>query len=125
MHPTGLQIIDDTQPEVCALATITNPVAEYIAMALQIDAQDDIDCSIRHLAVAPQLEVQGIKIDNRVDSGQRPALPGFNLRPDLVGDRADCRRRDFDVVDLAERLLDVAGRDAARIEVNDLLLELT
>ena len=56
-HPSTLQVADDAQPEVGAFPTVTDPVAQHITVALQVHAQDRVECSVPDLALPPQLHV--------------------------------------------------------------------
>ena len=58
-------------------------------MTVQIDAQHVVDGHIIDLAIAFELDVDGIQIQDGVDWSQGPVLPRLHQRPDLVCDGAD------------------------------------
>jgi hypothetical protein len=74
------------------------------------------------LAVA-DLHDQAVEVDDRVDGLQRPGLPRLGVLEHAVGDLGDQVRRDFGTVDLGQMALDLADRQAARVERDHLLVE--
>ena len=67
----------------------------HITLTVHIEPQHDGDGSVQHLAIPPQLKMNDIQVDNRIDARQGAALPGFDERPDLIRDRADGLGRDL------------------------------
>src|SRR5439155_4828363 len=69
------------------------------------------------------LEDERVEEDDRVDVVERPLLPLAHVLHDRVGDPADQVAADADAVDLGQVRLDVARRQAARVEREDLVVE--
>ena len=76
-----------------------------------------------HGAALADLQHQRVEEDHRVDVVQRPLLPLTHVLHDRVGDAADQVATDLDAVDLGQVRLDVARRQAARVEREDLVVE--
>ena len=91
------------------------PEAEHVAFAVEVDADRDVDRPVRDLRAA-DLDHQAVDQQDRVERIERPALPGDHVVDDLVGDLRDRLPRDLGPVDLEQVLLDVAGRQALRVE---------
>src|SRR4029450_12771690 len=123
LDPTSLEVGDDTQPEVGAFCSIADPVAGYVTMPVQVYTQDNVDRNIFNSALPAQLEVKPIKIDNRIDGGQRAILPGFHQRPDFVRDGPNRIGRDLDAVGLREQVLDVASGHPLAVHGEDFLFQ--
>ena len=91
------------------------PEAEHVALAVEVDADRDVDRPVRDLR-APDLDHQAVDQQHRVERIERPALPGDHLLDDLVGDLRDRLPRHLRPVDLEQVLLDVARRQALRVQ---------
>ena len=87
------------------------------------DAEREVAGPALHRAALADLEHQRVEEDDRVDVVQRPLLPLADVVHHRVGDAADQVAADLDPVDLGQVRLDVAGRQAARVEREDLVVE--
>lgn len=105
-HAATLEVAQHTEPEIGAFATVADPVAQHILVAVRVHGQDDVDGHILDLALPPQFDVECIEKDDGINGGQGTILPLFHQRPHLVGDGADGRCGDFNSVDVGNRLLD-------------------
>ena len=76
-----------------------------------------------HRPALADLQHQRVEEDDRVDVLQRPLLPLADVVHDRVGDAADQVAADLDAVDLGQVRLDVARRQPARVEREDLVVE--
>jgi len=68
--------------------------------------------------------MDGIQVNDGVDTRQRSILPRLHQRPDLLGDSANRRRRDVHAVQLGQRPGDVAGGQPASVHGQNLLFQL-
>ena len=91
------------------------PQAEHVALAVEVDADRDVDRPVGDLRAA-HLDHQAVDQQHRVERVERPALPGDHLVDDLVGDLRDRLPRDLGPVDLEQVLLDVPGRQPLRVQ---------
>jgi hypothetical protein len=117
-----LDLGEDLQPELRALAALAGPQAEDVAGALGGDGQGHVDGAVDHRAVA-DLDVDGVDEDDRVDGVQRPVLPLGHAVHDLVGDRGDRLAGDLHAIDLRQVGLDLAGGQALRGQGDDDLVD--
>jgi hypothetical protein len=84
-------------------------MTEHVAVTVQVDAQHDVERHVLNYALTPQLQVDSIQVNDRIDGRQGPVLPGFHQRPDFVSDGADGVGRYLDPVQVSQHILDVAG----------------
>ena len=101
----------------------SEPHAEYVALAFDRDAQGEVAGLALHRPALADLEDERIEEDHRVDVVQRSLLPLADVVHHGVGDTADQIPADLDAVDLGQVRLDVARREPARVEREDLLVE--
>src|SRR6266566_1741195 len=76
-----------------------------------------------HRPALTDLEDERVEEDDRVDVIERPLLPLADVVHDRVGDPADQVAAHLDAVDLGQVRLDIARRQAARVEREDLVVE--
>jgi hypothetical protein len=69
------------------------------------------------------LDPEGIEEHDRIHRLKRPGLPRRHLGVNGTGDRADEVRRDLHHVHLAEKRLDLAHREAAGVQRQNLVVE--
>ena len=79
-------------------------MTQYVLAAFQVEAQHVVHGNIFNPAIVTQLNVNGIQINNRINSRQFPVLPGFSQYLDLIGDGADRARRNLYPVNIPERV---------------------
>src|SRR5512138_1370124 len=99
-------------------------MAQHVTLTIQIDTQNNVHRGIGDFAITPQLEMDGVQIDDWVDRGEWAVLPSLDQRPDLVGDRTDGGWRYLDAIRLVQGVLNIARRHAFGVQPNDLLLQL-
>src|SRR6266542_2829423 len=102
---------------------LLDPEAEAVAFAVERDADRDVDGLLAHDLLVADRDLERVQIDNRVQLLERPALPGADVVLDRGGHLADQPVRDVDAVQLAQVPLDLAGRQPAGVEGEDLLVE--
>ena len=122
LHTALLEIGQHLHPELRALGLL-KPHAEHVAVPVDADPQGEIAGAALHAAALADLEHQAVEEDHRVDVVQRPGLPGPDVVHDGVGHPADQIVADIDAVDLGQVRLDVAHREPARVERDDLLVK--
>ncbi len=88
MNTTVAQVIQDRQPELCALI-IVNIHAQDIFPAGHVDSDCDIYNSFYDPAFATDMVVDGVHIYDSIDLLQRSLLPFSDKRLDPVRDAAD------------------------------------
>ena len=117
-----LELGEDLHPELRALGLL-EPHAEHVPLALDGDAEREVAGAALHPPALADLQHQRVEEDDRVDVIQRPLLPLTDVVHDRVGDAADQVAADLDAVDLGQVRLDVARRQPARVEREDLVVE--
>jgi len=117
-----LEVVEDLHPELGALGLL-EPHAEDVAVALERDAQSEIQGAALHAAAVTDLQHHAVQEHDRVDVLQRPLRPLADVVHDGVGHAADQVEADLDAVDLLQVRADVAHRQAARIQRQDLVVE--
>src|SRR5439155_22147171 len=113
---------EDLQPELGALAAL-KPDPEELALAVEVDADRQIAGVVADGLAVADLDDQGVEVDDRVERLQGPVLPRLDVVEDRVGDLGDQLRADLGAVDLGQVALDLADRQPARVERDDLLVE--
>ena len=76
-----------------------------------------------HDAFDPEFDEDAVEIDHRVERIERALLPQFDLGQNGVGDFANQRGADLDLVELFEFGLNVPRAQASRVERQDTLIE--
>lgn len=99
LHTTVPQAVKHGHPELGALI-FAYTHAQYILPAIQINTYGNIDRLPGDLPLAADMVVDGIHKYHRIDGLQRPLLPLFGHRQDLVRDPADRAVRDRNSVDI-------------------------
>ena len=117
-----LELGEDLHPELRALGLL-KPHAEHVALALDRDPEREVARAALDDAAFADLDHQRVEKEHRVDVVERSLLPGADVVDDRVGDAADQVAADLDAVDLLEVRLDVARRQPARVERQDLVVE--
>ena len=120
--PRALQLVHHLEPELGALALL-DPKAEDVLVALGIERQRDVDGLVVDQTLVADLHPQRIEEDDGIDAIERPVLPVADLLEHRIGDPADQIRRDLDAIELLQVALDLADRQAAGIERDDLAVE--
>jgi hypothetical protein len=105
-------------PSVCSIQK-----AQNFFLAIGIESERDIDRLVLDEALIADLDPQGVQENDRVDGIERPVLPRANLVEDGVGDPADEIGRDVDAIKLGQAALDLAHRQAAGVQAQDLAVE--
>jgi hypothetical protein len=100
-----------------------DPQAQQLLVALEVDAERNVDRFVDDLLVLAHLDDDTVQIDDRIERIQRSALPLGHLIDDRVGDLRDQRRGHLGAVHLLEGLDDLARRHPLRVEAQDLVVE--
>lgn len=117
------QAIQYGRPELCALI-LADPHAQNIFAAVQIKADGNVYCFLYDLPFTTDMVVNRIQKNYGIDRFQRPLLPFFCHRQDLIRDPAYRSVRHRQPVDILNMRLDVAGRHAFRIHGQNLLFDI-
>ena len=117
------QTIQYGRPKLCALI-LADPHAQNIFATVQIKADGNVYCFLYNLPFTTNMVVDRIQKNYGIDRFQRPLLPFFRHRQDLIRDPAYRSVRHRQPVDILNMRLDVAGRHAFRIHVQDLLFDI-
>ena len=118
----GLQVGQHLHPELRAFGLL-KPHAQHVAVAVEGDAQRQIQRAALHAAALADLQDHAVQEHDRVDVLQRPLSPVPDVVHDRVGHPGDQVAADLHAVDLLEVRLDIAHRQAARVQGEDLLVE--
>jgi hypothetical protein len=121
-HAALLELGEHLHPELGALGLL-KPHPQHVTLAVDGQAQRQVAGAALHAAALADLEHQRVEEDHRIDVLQRPLLPGAHVVHHRVGDAADQVAADRDAVDLLEVRLDVAHRQPARVQRQDLVVE--
>lgn len=117
------QAIQYGRPELCALI-LADSHAQNIFAAVQIKADGNVYCFLYDLPFTTDMVVNRIQKNYGIDRFQRPLLPFFCHRQDLIRDPAYRSVRHRQPVDILNMRLDVAGRHAFRIHGQNLLFDI-
>jgi hypothetical protein len=96
-----LDLGEDVQPVLGALAAVAGPQPQDFAPALSSDGQGDIDGPVGDRAVA-DLHVDGVDEDDRIDRVEGSTLRFGHALEDFVGDGGDGPEGNVGAVDLRE-----------------------
>jgi hypothetical protein len=110
------------QPELRALGLL-KPQAQDVALTVEVDSEREVASAALHAAAFTDLEHQAVQEHDGVHVIQGPRLPRPGVVHDGVGDGADQLMADVDAIDLRQVGLDIADRQAAGIERDDLLVK--
>ena len=86
--PRFPQSVEYGRPKLGALV-LADPHAQDIFLPVQIQTDGDVDRLFHDLPLTADVVVDGVKENHCVDGLQRPLLPFFRDRQNLVGDAAD------------------------------------
>jgi hypothetical protein len=103
--------------------TVLEPHPEHLTLAVERNRQREVAGFALHRAAVAGLEHECVEEDDRIDVIKRPGLPGPGVVHDRVCHPADQVAPDLDPVDLFQVRLDVAGRQAAAFQGEDLVVE--
>ena len=117
-----LELGEHLHPELGALGVL-EPHPEHVTLALDGDPQRQVAGLALHAAALADLQDHGVEEDHRVDVLQRPLGPGADVVHHGVGHLGDQVAADLHAVHLLQVRLDVARRQAPRVEREDLLVE--
>ncbi len=117
-----LEIVEDLHPELRALVGL-KPHAQDITLTVDPDRHRQVAGTPLDRAAVADLQHQRVEEDDRIDVIQWPCLPGPSVVHDRIGHPRDQIAADLDPVDLLQVSLDIPGRQAPRIEREDLVVE--
>ena len=86
--PAVAQLRAHPGPELRPLDRL-DPDPEHVLDPVQVDPDGQVRGPVADLVPVPDLDHQGVQVEDRVDLLQRPALPGLDLLEHRVGDRGD------------------------------------
>jgi hypothetical protein len=109
-------------PELGTLSLL-EPQAEHVAVALDGDSQREVAGAALHRAALADLEHERVEEDHRVDVLQRPVAHSRTSSMTASVTLEISSRPTFTPVDLLQMRLDVAHRQAAEVERQDLVVE--
>ncbi len=121
-HAAVLDLGQDVQPVLGALAAVTGPQPQDVPAALRGDGQSDIDGPVGDRSVA-DFHMDGVDEDDGIDRVQWAVLPFGHALQDLVGDGRDGLAGDVGAIDLGQVGLDLARGQALRGERDDHLVD--
>jgi hypothetical protein len=116
------EVGEDLHPELRALVGL-KPHPEHIALAVHRDRQREVAGTPLDRAAVADLQHHAIEEHDRVDVIQRPGLPGARVLHHRVRHPRDQVAANPDAVDLLQVRLDIARRQAPRIQGQDLVVE--
>ena len=122
LHAALLEIGQDLHPELRALGLL-EPHAQHITVAVQRDAEGEVERAALHAAAVADLEHHAVEEHDWVDVLQRPLAPVANVVHHAVGHAADEVAADLHTVDLLEVRGYVARRQSPGVEREDLVVE--
>src|SRR5262249_42966442 len=99
---------------------LLDPQPQHPLLAFAVEGERHVDRLVAHQPLVADLDPQRVEENHRVE---RPVLPFANLLEDRVGDPADQIGRNLDAVNLHQVRLDLAKRQAARIQANDAVIQ--
>jgi hypothetical protein len=117
-----LQVGEHLHPEFGAFRLL-DPDAQDVAGPVRQYRQGQRDGFAPHHGLIADLDAEGIEEDHRIQRLERPALPRRHFRNHGIGDRADQIRRDVHGIHLFQERLNLADRQAARRQRDDLVVE--
>jgi hypothetical protein len=109
-------------PELRALGFL-KPQAEHISRSVEPDPKHEITRPPLDAAALTDLQHQGVEEHDGIDVIQRPLLPRAGVIHDRVGDAADQVAPDLHAIDLGDMRLNIAGREAAGVKREDLVVK--
>ena len=122
LHTPVLQLRHHLQPELSAFG-LRNPQPQHFLQAVHPNPDRQVNCLVLNVPAVPDFELNRIQIHDRIDRFQLPVLPGPDFINHLFGDIRDQSRRHLYVVDLFQVFLDLARRQAPRVQRNDVLIK--
>jgi hypothetical protein len=117
-----LEVGQDLHPELRALVRL-KPHAQHITVAIHPDRHRQVAGPPLDRAAVADLEHQRVEEHDRIDVVQRPRLPRPRVVHHRVGHPRDQVAANLDAVDLLQMRLDIPGRQAPRIQREDLVVE--
>jgi hypothetical protein len=121
--PRLLSSVQHPEPEARPVGLL-DPEPEHVLLPIAIDPQREVDGLVPHDPFVADLHPQRVEDHHGVDPIERPLLPRGHLVEHGVGDRADHRRGDLDLVELFQVALDLADAHSPRVEREHIGIEL-
>jgi hypothetical protein len=117
-----LELGEDLHPELRALGLL-EPHPEHVPLTVDGDAEGEVAGPALHRPALPDLQDERVEEEHRLDVVQGPLLPLAHVVHHRAGDAADQVAADPNAVDLGQVRLDLTGREAARVERENLVVE--
>ena len=122
LTPRVFRSVEDLHPELRALGLL-EPHAQHVTVTVEGDAEREVERAALDRAALADLEDHAVEEHDRVDVLQRPLGPVADVVHHAVGDARDQVAADVHAVDLLEVRGDIARRQPARVEREDLVVE--
>jgi len=122
LHAALLELREDLHPELRALGLL-EPHPQDVAITVHRDPEREVARAALNAAALTDLQHQAVQKHDRVDVIQGPGRPRSRVVHHGVGDATDQITPDLDTVELPQIGLDVACREAPRIQRDDLLVK--
>jgi hypothetical protein len=118
----GLQVRENFHPELRAFGLL-DPDPEDVARPIGQHRERQVNRLASDDGFITNLDAERVEEHDRIHGLERARLPGGDLGHDRVRHRADQIGRDVDAVHVREKRLNLAHREPARIERDDLVIE--
>ena len=117
-----VQLRQHLQPELGALVGC-RPQPQHLFVPIHADADGHMHGADLPPPLGPHLHHQRVEIDDRIDRVERARLPRLDLLEHRLGHVGDQRWRHLHLVHFFQVALNLAGRHAARIQGQNLVVE--
>lgn len=121
-HAAIAQLCQHMQPEFRAF-TGGGPQPQHFFPAFQIDSRRHVNSAIFHPSFVAHFYIESVRKNHAVERLQRPVLLGTSLLHHCVRHFADQAGADFDLVQLLQVSLDLAGGHPTDVYRQDLVVE--
>lgn len=122
MQATVLQFIEDLQPEFGAFG-LFDPQAKHLLAAVSAHAQGKVDGLVLDCAFIPDLQSQGVEIDDWVLGLERALLSNGDLFDHFIRDGRDQVWRHLGTVQFQQVRLDLAHARTACVHADHVVIE--
>ena len=115
LDAAALELGHHAEPEGRAFG-LFDPEPQHVLPAVAIHPDRQIHGVVPHHALVANLHAHRVQNHDRIHPLERPRLPRRGFRDHLIGDCTDHVRRDRDLIQPFQMPLDLAHRQAARVE---------
>ena len=121
LNSTVLEAVQDCQPVLRAFI-LPNFNREDFFLSLKVDSEDHVSSKFPDNTVVTNGVVDRIDVENWIDLAQRPVLPVFDLRKDLVRHVGNETFGGLKTVDILHCLGDLSRRHTLGVHGDNLLI---